>query len=102
MEITTSKIGKQTLKESIEFLEKIWSSKEVDLFLQDVENVIFELKNNRHLKYPKFYKNIRSVLIAKRHVRMFFKVEKAQITILLFFDMRQDYKKIKDFLNQTI
>jgi hypothetical protein len=56
MQVTTSKIGLQTLKENIAFLEKIWTSEEIDFFLQEVEYVIIGLINNRYKNTHNFLK----------------------------------------------
>jgi len=81
MQVTTSEIGKFTLQENINFLKESWTFKEIDSFLEDVENLITELKEGRYKKYPKFSKNIHSVLIGNRHVRVFFRIDKNQITL---------------------
>lgn len=45
------------------------------------------------------FKDIRSALIGKKHVKMYFRKEnETQINVLLFFDMRQNPEKIIDLL----
>jgi len=99
MQIEFSKIAKQTLHDQIEFLEKTWTKKEIINFLRDIKKVSENLRDNKLEMYQKYSKNIRSALIGKRHVRMFFKKESEnKIIVLLFFDMRQDPRKIFDIL----
>ena len=99
MQIEFSKIAKQTLHDQIEFLEKTWTKKEIINFLRDIKKVSENLRVNKLEMYQKYSKNIRSALIGKRHVRMFFKKESEnKIIVLLFFDMRQDPRKIFDIL----
>lgn len=99
MQIEFSKIAKQTLHDQIEFLEKTWTNKEIINFLRDIKKVSENLRDNKLEMYQKYSKDIRSALIGKRHVRMFFKkVNENKIIVLLFFDMRQDPRKIFDIL----
>lgn len=99
MQIKLSKIAKESLTEQIEFLEKIWTHREVVIFLEDVKKVSHDLKNGKFKHYQKYSRDIRSALIGKKHVRMFFRKEnEKQIRILLFFDVRQDPQKIIDLL----
>lgn len=99
MQVRLSKIAKSTLQHQINFLEMIWTQKEIIVFLKDVKRVISDLENGKHSQYQKSFLNTRSALIGKNHVRMYFRKEnKDLITILLFFDMRQDPQKIIDLL----
>ncbi|MCW3168615.1 hypothetical protein OMO38_08750 [Chryseobacterium sp. 09-1422] len=99
MQIEFSKIAKQTLHDQIEVLEKTWTKKEIINFLRDIKKVSENLRVNKLEMYQKYSKDIRSALIGKRHVRMFFKKESEnKIIVLLFFDMRQDPRKIFDIL----
>jgi len=99
MQVELSKIAKQTLREEIEFLETTWSNKEIVAFLHDIKRVSAVLKEGHFKRYPIYSRDIRSALIGKKHVRMFFRMENPHtIIVLLFFDMRQDPQKIIDLL----
>lgn len=99
MQIEFSEIAKQTLRHQIIFLETIWSNREIVILLQDIRKVSNNLKNGQFNLYQKYSKDIRSALIGKKHVRMFFRQENdTLIKVLLFFDMRQDPQKILDLL----
>ena len=99
MQVEFSKIAKQTLRDNIEFLEKTWSNREVVNFLIDVKKVTENLESGHFQQYQKSVHKTRSALIGKKHTRMFFRKENdSQISILLFFDMRQDPKKITELL----
>ena len=99
MQVRLSKIAKSTLQHQINFLEMIWTQKEIIVFLKDVKRVISDLENGKHSQYQKSFLNTRSALIGKNHVRMYFRKENKDLfTILLFFDMRQDPQKIIDLL----
>ena len=99
MQIRLSKIAKKTLQREIDFLEMIWTRKEIIVFLKDVKDVITDLENGKYLQFQKSFLNTRSALIGKNHVRMYFRKEsKDLIRVLLFFDMRQDPQKIIELL----
>ncbi|OCK51354.1 hypothetical protein BA768_16935 [Chryseobacterium sp. CBo1] len=76
-----------------------WTNKQIVSLLQDVNKVTLDLKNGKFNQFQRYSKDIRSALIGKKHVRMYFRKEnESQIRILLFFDMRQNPEKIIDLL----
>lgn len=99
MQVRYSKIAKSSLKQNIEFLKNLWSPLEVNVFLKDVETVLENLKKGNIKNYKIEKENIHSVLIGKRHVKMYFRKESDElIQVLLFFEMRQDPQKIIQLL----
>lgn len=99
MQVEFSKIAKQTLSENILFLKKVWTNREVSIFLKDVKTVINDLENGKYNQFQNSFYKTKSVLIGKKHVRMYFRKEhENQIKVLLFFDMRQNPEKIIDLL----
>lgn len=99
MRIVFSKIANQSYEEIIEFLSSTWTQKEIEVFIDDAQRIVNKLRGGKFNLYQKYSKDIRSALIGKKHVRMFFTKENSeQIRILLFFDMRQDPQKINELL----
>jgi hypothetical protein len=99
MQVEFSEIAKKTLTENIEFLKKVWTNREIVTFLEDVKRITNDLENGKYDQFQNSFQKTRSVLIGKKHVRMFFRKEStAQIRVLLFFDMRQDPQKLLDLL----
>lgn len=99
MQVEFSKIAKQTLVENIEFLRKVWTNREIVIFLEDVKRITNDLENGKYFQFQNSSQKTKSVLIGKKHVRMFFRKEnETQIKILIFFDMRQNPQKIIDLL----
>lgn len=99
MQVEFSEIARKTLAENIEFLRKIWTNREVTIFLDDVKKITNDLENGKYLQFRNSSLKTKSVLIGKKHVRMFFRKENEdKIIVLLFFDMRQDPQKILDLL----
>lgn len=101
MQIEFTKIAKISLKENIDFLLRVWTNREVNSFLDDVDNLTLNLKENKFLQFQQYSGDIRSALIGKNHVRVYFRKEnKNVIKILLYFDVRQNPEKLNELLNQ--
>lgn len=99
MQVEFSRIAKKSLRENIEFLEKRWTQREIVHLLLDIKKVTNELEAGKYKQYQKSQSKTRSALIGKKHIRMFFRKEdENSIKILLFFDLRQNPKKILDLL----
>lgn len=99
MQVEFSEIAKKTLAENIEFLKKVWTNREIVIFLEDVKKITDDLENGKYSQFQSSFQKTRSVLIGKKHVRMFFRKENdSQIKVLLFFDMRQAPQKILGLL----
>lgn len=65
------------------------------VFINDANKIVNYLKKGQYLQFQESSKNTRSVLIGKKHVKMYFRKESEElIRVLLFFDMRQDPQKI--------
>ncbi len=101
MQIEFSKIAKISLKKNIDFLEKVWTRKEINVFLDDVDHLTLSLKENKFLQFQRYSENIRSALIGKNHVRVYFRKENENlIKVLLFFDVRQNPDELFELLKQ--
>ncbi len=99
MRIIFSEIASRSYVNIIEFLSETWTEKEVGLFIDEAEKVAGTLKEGKFNLYQKYSHDVRSALIGKKHVRMFFRKENDDlIKVLLFFDIRQDPQKIIDLL----
>lgn len=99
MRIIFSEVAGQTYEDIIEFLSQTWTEKEINVFIDEAEKIVNQLKQGKFRLYQKYAGNIRSALIGKKHIRMFFRKENNRtVKVLLFFDMRQDPQKIIDLL----
>ncbi|REC42965.1 MULTISPECIES: hypothetical protein [unclassified Chryseobacterium] len=99
MQVEFSKIAEQTLIENVEFLKKIWTNREIVIFLEDLKNIVNNLEDGKYQQFQKSIKNTRSVLIGKKHVRMFFRKEnETKLSSYYSFYMRQNPQKILDLL----
>ncbi|WP_308006022.1 hypothetical protein [uncultured Chryseobacterium sp.] len=99
MRIIFSKVASRSYENILEFLSQTWTEKEMGIFIDEAEKVTNQLKEGKFLLFQKYSKDIRSALIGKKHVRMFFRKEsETKIKVLLFFDMRQDPQKILELL----
>lgn len=99
MQVEFSEIARKTLAENVQFLRKLWTNREVVYFLEDVKRITNDLENGRYAQFQNSLHFTKSVLIGKKHIRMYFRKENEnQIKVLLFFDMRQNPEKIIDLL----
>ena len=102
MQVEFTELAKITLKKNIEFLKTVWTDKEVEEFLDDVENLTLTLKEGKFLMFQEYSKNIRSALIGRKHVRVYFKLQnKNLIKILLYFHTKEDPKKLREYLKNN-
>lgn len=99
MRVIFTKVAYSSYESILEFLSEVWTEKEIGVFINDVEHIVTELRDGKYSMFLKSNYKTRSVLIGKKHVRMFFRKEnETKIIILLFFDMRQNPQKIIDLL----
>jgi len=99
MRVIFTKIAESSYERILQFLSEVWTEKEIEIFVNDTEYIINELIEGKYEMFQKSRFISRSALIGKKHVRIFFRKESGDIIkILLFFDMREDYKKIPKLL----
>lgn len=98
MRVIFSKIADQTYGDVLTFLSNVWTEKEMSTFISDTSDVVDQLEKGRFKQFQKSILNTRSALIGKKYIRMYFRREESMITVLLFFDVRQDPQKIIDLL----
>ena len=51
MRVVFSKIANKTYQENLDFLRKLWTEKELDVFVNDAEAVVQNLKNGNFKIY---------------------------------------------------
>ena len=103
MRVIFTEVANETYDDVILFLLEVWTEKEINIFIEDVEIVVENLKNGNFKMYQKYDDDIFSAIIGKKHVRMYFRKEKNQtIKVLFFFDLVQNPDKIIQYLNQKL
>lgn len=99
MRVIFTKVAISSYEGILEFLSEVWTEKEIGVFINDVEDIVNQLRDGKYTMFLKSNHKTRSALIGKKHVRMFFRKEnEIQIKVLLFFDMRQNPEKIIELL----
>ena len=99
MRVIFTKVAISSYEGILEFLSEVWTEKEIGVFINDVEHIVNQLRDGKYMMFLNSNHKTRSVLIGKKHVRMFFRKEnEKQIKVLLFFDMRQNHEKIIELL----
>jgi len=94
-QVVWSSLAIQSLNETNTFLLNFWTEDVSDRFLASIDEIIEILKKN-----PSLGSNIEKLIyrrvLLNKHISLFYKVEKGKITILLFWDNRQDPKMLKE------
>lgn len=76
MQIEFSEIAKKTLAENIEFLKRVWTNREVVIFLEDVKRMTNDLENGKYSQFQSSLHKTKSVLIGKKTRKNVFPKEK--------------------------
>lgn len=75
------------MKKYAGFLSKMWTRREVIIFLNDVKRITDDLENGKYLQFENSFLRTKSVLIGKRYVRMFFRKENDDLIKVLLFSI---------------
>ncbi|QTE22883.1 type II toxin-antitoxin system RelE/ParE family toxin [Polaribacter cellanae] len=96
--IISSKLSDKTYQSNIEYLEELWTIKEVINFIKKTEEVITILKTSpRTFKKYKNHKSIHQIVIVKQ-ITLFYEINEKNVHLLFFFNNYQDPNKIKKLL----
>lgn len=77
---------------NIEYLEKEWTLKEVDSFMEKVDELIDLLTKNNVTFQPTLYKNTFQVPVLKQ-ITLYYSIENNKIELLRFWNNYQDLGK---------
>jgi plasmid stabilization system protein ParE len=93
MHIFFTKRAETNYRDIKEYLTKTWGDVVTDVFEQKVSDFLTLLKDFPELGTEEVAeKQIRAFQLT-RHTRVFYRLKKEKIIILMFFDVRQDPKK---------
>jgi plasmid stabilization system protein ParE len=81
--------------ENIDYLLNRWSEKEAITFINDVESVIFNLKQGRVEFKESGYLNIKQCIVCKQVTLYYKHIESHTIELLRFWNNFQDTNKLK-------
>jgi plasmid stabilization system protein ParE len=91
-EIKWTPEAEETYDKVIEYLERVWTPKEISHFIVHTEKVLHFISENPLLFRKSNKRNIHEALITP-HNLLLFRVKPHQIELITFFDTRQDPKK---------
>ena len=97
MEISWTPTARKNYLNVLDYLDKTWTEREVQNFINKVDNLLDQIKQNpRMFEESKKKKNVRKGLISK-HNTLYYRVKprKKELQLLMFWDNRQDPKKLK-------
>jgi plasmid stabilization system protein ParE len=81
--------AQETFEHTINQIESNWGASSAQKFVQAAHKIINNISIHPYLFNASFSTNIRKVVISKQ-TSMFYEVHTAHITILFFWDNRQD------------
>jgi len=96
MKISWTPTARKTYFHVLDYLEKTWTDREIQNFINEVENLLDMIaKNPKMFEKSGKKKNIRKGFITK-HNTLYYRVmpKKKELQLLLFWDNRQDLKKL--------
>lgn len=93
-EIIWSPRSEQTFYQVIEYIQKHWTDKEVEVFIEAIEKVITYIS-----EYPLMFrktnkKNVHEALVTSQNL-LVYKVYSERIVLITFYDTRQNPRKKK-------
>ena len=97
MEISWTPTARKNYLNVLDYLDKTWTEREVQNFINKVDNLLDQIKQNpRMFEESKKKKNVSKGLISK-HNTLYYRVKprKKELQLLMFWDNRQDPKKLK-------
>ena len=96
--IISTKLAENTYHQNIDYLENIWSEKEIINFIKKVDEVITILKAS-----PKTFKKYRSnskihQIEIMKQITLFYQINNDDVELLLFFNNYQNPNQLKKLL----
>jgi hypothetical protein len=96
--IISTKLAEDTYLQNIEYLENIWSEKEIIKFIKKVDEVVSILKiSPQTFKKYRVNQNIHQIEIMKQ-ITLFYQINDNNVELLLFFNNYQDPNQLKKLL----
>jgi plasmid stabilization system protein ParE len=80
----------------LDYLEEAWTENEVQVFVEEVEKVLVQIRNNPELfQASGTMKNIRKGFISK-HTTLYYRIKpgRKELVLLTFWDNRQEPDKL--------
>ena len=96
MKISWTPTARRTYFNVLDHLEKTWTEREIQNFINEVDNLLDQIKQNPGMfEGSRKKKNIRKGFITK-HNTLYYRVmpRKKELQLLLFWDNRQDPGKL--------
>lgn len=81
--------------ENIDYLLKEWTEQEAVKFIDEVESLIFKLKQGNIEFKESGYQNIRECIVCKQITLYYRHINQNKIELLRFWNTYQDKKKLK-------
>ena len=96
MKIFWTPQARHTYFKVLDHLEKTWTEREIQNFINEVDNILNQIKRNPGMfEESKKMKNVRKGFVSK-HNTLYYRIRprKKELQLLLFWDNRQDPGKL--------
>jgi len=96
MDIVWTSMARHTYFKVLDHLEKAWTEKEIQNFINEVDSLLDQIKQNPEMfEESRKKKNVRKGFVSK-HNTLYYRVRprKKELQLLLFWDNRQDPEKL--------
>ena len=93
LNIIWSEDAVEDVLENIDYLEKRWTKKEVDIFSEEIDAVLEKLSKGNLTFKPSDYKNTYEVPIVKQ-ITLYYQVQGNDVFLVLFWNNYQDKSKL--------
>ncbi|MFN3909179.1 MAG: type II toxin-antitoxin system RelE/ParE family toxin [Flavobacterium sp.] len=94
IKVVWSDNAKHDYWQNIDFLEKNWTYKEIENFLEKVDAVITQLEKGTVVFKPTEKKYIYQIIVVKQ-ITLFYRLTNQEIILLRFWNNHQNPKKFK-------
>ena len=94
LNIIWSEDAVEDVLENIDYLEKRWTKKEVDIFSEEIDAVLEKLSKGNLTFKPSDYKNTYEVPIVKQ-ITLYYQVQGNDVFLFCFWNNYQDRSKLK-------
>ena len=96
MKISWAPKARRTYFEVIEHLEKAWTEREIQNFINEVDNLLEQIKQNPEMfEESRKKRNVRKGFVTKQNT-LYYRVRprKKELQLIVFWDNRQDTGKL--------
>ncbi len=96
MKVSWTPTARKTYFKVLDYLERDWTKKEIQSFVDEVEKVLYQITNDPYIfEVSRNKKNVRKGFVTKHNILYYrIKPHKNEIELITFWDSRQNPNKL--------